>query len=92
MCLAIPARIIQIDSVTGNALVVIGRVSKEISLALVDDATVGDYVLVHVGYALNKLSEEDAAYTLQLMEEMGLFDEELDIGTLSDNRLDGRLT
>ena len=45
MCLAIPARIIQIDSVTGNALVVIGRVSKEISLALVDDATVGEWNL-----------------------------------------------
>lgn len=76
MCLAIPARITQIGPDTERAIVAIGTVNKEISLALINDAAVGDYVLVHVGYALNKLSEEDAQYTLRLIEEMGLFDEE----------------
>jgi hydrogenase expression/formation protein HypC len=75
MCLAIPARITHIDPGTDQALVAIGALSKEISLALINDAAVGDYVLVHVGYALNKLSEEEAEYTLRLIEEIGLFDE-----------------
>lgn len=85
MCLAIPARITQIDAAGENALVAIGAVTKEISLALVNDATVGDYVLVHVGYALNKLSEEEAEYTLRLIEEIGLFDEMQDTATLASD-------
>lgn len=83
MCLAIPARITHIDPATQNALVAIGDVTKEISLALINDAAVGDYVLVHVGYALNKLSEEEAEYTLRLIEEIGLFAEEPDSATLA---------
>lgn len=72
MCLAIPARIVQIDPATANAQVELGGVSKTISLALIDDAVVGDYVLVHVGYALNKLSAEEAEETLRLIREMGM--------------------
>ncbi len=85
MCLAIPARITHIDPATDNALVAIGAVSKEISLALINDAAVGDYVLVHVGYALNKLSEEEANYTLRLIEEIGLLDDEPDAATLAND-------
>lgn len=72
MCLAIPAQITQIETGTDQAIVTVGGVCKTISLALIDDAAVGDYVLIHVGYALNKLSVEDAEYTLRLIEEMGL--------------------
>jgi len=72
MCLAIPAQITELDSATEQAVVNVGGVSKTISLALIDDAVVGDYVLIHVGYALNKLSVEEAEYTLRLIEEMGL--------------------
>ncbi|MCL2724926.1 MAG: HypC/HybG/HupF family hydrogenase formation chaperone [Polyangiaceae bacterium] len=74
MCLAIPARI---ESLTtpGNAIVNLGGVRKEISLALVDEAAVGDYVIVHVGYALQKLDEEEALRTLQAFAEMGALDE-----------------
>jgi hydrogenase expression/formation protein HypC len=58
----------------------LGGVTKEISLALVGDAAVGDYVLVHVGYALNRLSEEEAERTLALISEAGmLLDEELGV-------------
>ncbi|NEX20455.1 HypC/HybG/HupF family hydrogenase formation chaperone [Thiorhodococcus mannitoliphagus] len=74
MCLAIPARIIEIDPATDIAQVSLGGVRKEISLALVNDAQVGDYVLIHVGYALNKLSEEEAEQTLALIREMGLLE------------------
>lgn len=76
MCLAIPAKITQIDPTTDLAQVEFGGVSKEISLALIDDAAVGDYVLVHVGYALNRLSEEEAEQTLALIRDMGLLDAE----------------
>lgn len=70
MCLAIPARIVEMPD-SENAVVDLGGVRKEISLALVDDVAVGDYVIVHVGYALNKLDPEEAAKTLALFAEMG---------------------
>jgi hydrogenase expression/formation protein HypC len=79
MCLAIPARITAIDVTTDTAKVALGAIRKEISLALVEDASVGDYVLVHVGYALNKISEEEAQRTLELIAEMGLLEEALDV-------------
>ncbi|HLP97106.1 MAG TPA: HypC/HybG/HupF family hydrogenase formation chaperone [Sideroxyarcus sp.] len=70
MCLAIPARIEELTA-PGNAIVNLGGVRKEISLALVDDAAVGDYVIVHVGYALQKLDQEEAERTLALFAELG---------------------
>jgi hydrogenase expression/formation protein HypC len=74
MCLAIPARIEELTT-PGNAIVNLGGVRKEISLALVDDAVIGDYVIVHVGYALQKLDREEAERTLQLFAEIGQMDE-----------------
>jgi len=72
MCLALPARIVAIDEATDMATVALGGVRKEISLALVEDARVDDYVLIHVGYALNKVSREEAERTLQMFAEAGL--------------------
>ncbi len=72
MCLAIPARITHIHADGDTADVAIGDVTKTVSLALINDAAVGDYVLLHVGYALNKLSAEEAERTLELIREMGL--------------------
>lgn len=72
MCLALPARVEAIDTDTGMATVSVEQVRVEVSLALVDDVRVGDYVLVHVGYALNKISEEEAEKTLALFAEAGL--------------------
>jgi hydrogenase expression/formation protein HypC len=68
MCLAIPARI---EEITGDqsAIVNLGGVRKQISLALVDDVAVGDYVIVHVGYALQRLDVEEAERTLALFAE-----------------------
>jgi hydrogenase expression/formation protein HypC len=74
MCLAIPARVEELTT-PGNAIVNLGGVRKEISLALVDDAVIGDYVIVHVGYALQKLDREEAERTLELFAEMGQMDE-----------------
>ena len=72
MCLAIPAQIITIDNNSGMATVSVDKVKVEVSLALVDDINVGDYVLVHVGYALNKIDEDEALKTLALFAEAGL--------------------
>jgi len=70
MCLAIPARVIE-KKEHDQALVELGGVRKEISLALVDDVEVGDYVIVHVGFALTRLDAEEAGRTLALFAEMG---------------------
>ncbi|MGD9787562.1 MAG: HypC/HybG/HupF family hydrogenase formation chaperone [Sulfuricellaceae bacterium] len=69
MCLAIPARVVQV--LDGEMAVVdLGGVKKEISLALVDGVAEGDYVIVHVGYALNKLDPEEAEKTLQMFAQL----------------------
>jgi hydrogenase expression/formation protein HypC len=69
MCLAIPARVVQV--LDGDMAVVdLGGVKKEISLALVDGVAEGDYVIVHVGYALNKLDPEEAEKTLQMFAQL----------------------
>ena len=73
MCLAIPAQVVELRD-ESNAVVDLAGVRKEISLALVDRVAVGDYVIVHVGYALNKLDPEEAAKTLALFAEIGQLD------------------
>ncbi len=70
MCLAVPAKVVAIDTATDNATVSLGGVLKEISLALVEDVEIDDYLLIHVGYALNKISPEEAEKTLALFDEM----------------------
>jgi hydrogenase expression/formation protein HypC len=72
MCLALPAKVLAIDATTDMAIVALGGVRKDVSLALVDDVRVDDFVLIHAGYALNRLSEEEAERTLQLFAEAGL--------------------
>ena len=76
MCLAIPARVTALEE-GEMAVVALEGVKKRISVALLDEVAVGDYVLVHVGYALHRLSEEEAEHTLALMAEAGILDEEL---------------
>ena len=76
MCLAIPARVIALDESTDSATVAMGEVRKDVSLALVDGVSEGDYVLVHVGYAINTIQPEEARRTLALFAEAGLLEEE----------------
>ena len=66
MCLAIPARVSQILG-DDRAIIEIDGVQKEISLALVDDVAIGDFVIVHVGYALGRLDPAEAEKTLELL-------------------------
>jgi len=88
MCLAIPVRIeCLIDA--EHAIADIGGVRKQINIALVDDLQVGDYVILHVGYALSKLDPVEAARTLALFEELGQLqaaqDAALELTTAPDN-------
>jgi hydrogenase expression/formation protein HypC len=69
MCLAMPARVIEVGA-ADQAVVELDGVKKDISLALVDGVEVGDYVIVHVGYALQKLDTDEALKTLELFAEM----------------------
>lgn len=69
MCLAIPVQVIELLP-DEQAVVALGGVKKTISLALVDDVAVGDYVILHVGYALQKLDRDEAEKTLALFAEM----------------------
>jgi len=68
MCLAVPLRVIAIEG--SLAIVDMGGVQRQISLALTPEAVVGDYVLVHTGYAINVLDEAEARETLQLFAEI----------------------
>lgn len=65
MCLALPVKVIELGA-GDTAIVDLGGVRKEISLALLDDVNIGDYVILHVGYALSKLDPEEAVKTLAL--------------------------
>lgn len=71
MCLALPARVVELLD-GDQALVDLGGVRKPVSLALVDGIVVGDYVIVHVGFALARLDPEEAEQTLRSFAEAGL--------------------
>ena len=73
MCLAIPARIEEVSDAE-NAMVNLGGVRKQISLALVEDIAVGDYVIVHAGFALQKLNQDEAEHTLALFAELDVLE------------------
>lgn len=68
MCLAIPARIIQIEDQI--ALIDLDGTRRKASLLLLEDAAVGDYVIVHAGFAIHRIDEEDARAALSLLREM----------------------
>jgi len=72
MCLALPAQVISISDDGETAIVSLEGIKKKISLALVEDISIKDFVLVHVGYALNKISPLEAEKTLALMAEAGV--------------------
>ncbi len=78
MCLGIPGKIIDIYEAKGLQMgkVDFGGVIKEVCLAYVPEAKLGDYTVIHVGFALNILDEAEALETLQLLRDIGAMDEE----------------
>jgi hydrogenase expression/formation protein HypC len=73
MCLAVPAKIV--DRKDLMATVEVSGVTRQVSLMLLPDAKVGDYVLVHAGFAIQAVDEEEAKRTLELFEEMAAHEE-----------------
>jgi hydrogenase expression/formation protein HypC len=78
MCLAVPGKILEITErdMTRMARVDFGGVVKDVCLAYLPDIEVGDYTIVHVGFAIQRLDEDSALETLALFESLGLMDEE----------------
>ena len=73
MCLAIPAQLVEIRA-DDQAVVELGGIRKEISIALVPNVVVGDYVIVHVGHAIGQIDPDEAQRTLALFGELAQFE------------------
>jgi hydrogenase expression/formation protein HypC len=79
MCLAVPGRILDIreDRRTRMATVDFDGIHKDVCLAYLPDAKVGDYAIVHVGFAISKVDEKSAQETLALFQQLGTLEENL---------------
>lgn len=78
MCLAIPSKIVKIENGVGT--IDVDGVQRTASLLLVEDAAVGDYVIVHAGFALHKIEEADAMESLRILKEAADFAEKQERG------------
>ncbi|MEV0928730.1 HypC/HybG/HupF family hydrogenase formation chaperone [Streptomyces spongiicola] len=78
MCLAVPGRVLDVEDRDGTRMATVdfGGVVKEVCLEYLPDLRVGEYAVVHVGFALQRLDEESARRTLELFENLGLLQEE----------------
>jgi hydrogenase expression/formation protein HypC len=79
MCLAIPGKVLDKQDLDGALIghVDFGGISREVRLDFVPEVEVGEYVIVHVGFALSRLDAEEAARTLELLREMGALESEV---------------
>ncbi|MDT5271264.1 MAG: hydrogenase expression/formation protein HypC [Acidobacteriota bacterium] len=81
MCLAIPGKIVEIvDAENSIAKVEVGGVRRNVNVGMLDkeDALVGNYVLIHVGFAMTRIDEHEAMETLRVLEEIGQYQDEFD--------------
>lgn len=81
MCLGIPGKVTDIYEVNGTRMgkADFGGIAKEICLAYLPDIKIGDYTIVHVGFAITRLDEESAQESLALFRELGMLEEELGV-------------
>lgn len=81
MCLGVPGKVVEIYETEGLKMgkIDFGGVKREACLAYVPDIELGDYTVIHVGFAISQLSEEEAMETLKLLNEIADIDEELGI-------------
>jgi hydrogenase expression/formation protein HypC len=87
MCLAIPGRIIEIVDIENQiAKVEVGGVRRNINTGMLDreETRVGDYVLIHVGFAMSKIDEHEAEETLRVLKEIGQYESEFDQFKISE--------
>ena len=82
MCLGVPGKVVETYEAHGTRMgkVDFGGIKKEICLAYVPEVEVGDYAIVHAGFAITRLDEQSAEETLRTFQEMGLLEEELGEG------------
>ena len=90
MCLAIPVKVEQLLD-NDEAMVNIGGLKKQISVMLIDDLNVGDYVILHVGFALNKIDADEAEKTLAMFNEQGLIEQALVDNGIAGNDASGQV-
>ncbi len=82
MCLAIPGKIIEmVDAENNIAKVDVGGVRRNINTGMLDktETRVGDYVLIHVGFAMSRIDEREAEETMRILREIGQYEEEFDV-------------
>ncbi len=86
MCLAIPGKVLSSEDLgfARTARVQFGGTVRQVRLDFVPEAAIGDYVLVHVGFAISKIDEEEAQRTFQLLTELGVLEDELPPETASE--------
>ena len=86
MCLAVPGQIIETREEAGIPMATISfdGIRKDICLAYLPDLGVGDYAIVHVGFAISKIDEASALETLEMFRELGVLDDELSLDEASD--------
>jgi hydrogenase expression/formation protein HypC len=78
MCLAIPGKIVEmVDAENQIAKVDVGGVRRNVNIGMLDDISIGDYVLIHVGFAMSKVDEKEAEETLRLLQDLGSYEEEI---------------
>lgn len=79
MCLAVPGKVVEIREERGTRMATIDfdGITKDICLAYLPDMKIGDYAIVHVGFAISKVDEESALETLSMFRELGILEEEL---------------
>ena len=82
MCLAVPGRVLSVDQEDGTTMAQVdfGGVRKEVCLAYIPDVAIGEYVIVHVGFAIQRLDEKSAQQTLANFEKLGILEEEFGDG------------
>ncbi|HMK30395.1 MAG TPA: HypC/HybG/HupF family hydrogenase formation chaperone [Terriglobales bacterium] len=79
MCLAIPGKVLTKENIGGVEVgqVQFGAITRQVALGFVPEAEVGDYVMVHVGFAISKVDAEEAQRTYAILQELGALEEEL---------------
>lgn len=79
MCLAVPGKVLTKESIGGIEVgqVQFGGIVRQVALGFVPEAEVGDYVMVHVGFAISRIDEAEAQRTYELLEQLGALEEEL---------------
>ena len=79
MCLAIPGKIVEIQEAGGlrSARVEFGGIVRQVSLQFVPEAGIGEYVMVHVGFAISQVDADEAERTYKLLEQLGALEDEL---------------